>query len=104
MTSHRTASLLALPLLLCVTGARGAQLVTTLQDDSSLTVYRIDQPNVQQRQTAYPQVRFSPGDSVNVAAGGCVQTGGHGKTWKRYVDPSGDNSDHLYHGLIGTRG
>lgn len=104
MTSHRIASLLALPLLLCVTGARGAQLVTTLQDDSSLTVYRIDQPNVQQRQTAYPQVRFSPGDSVNVAAGGCVQTGGHGKTWKRYVDPSGDNSDHLYHGLIGIPG
>ena len=33
-------------------------------------------------------------------AGGCVQTGGAGKTWKRYVDPSGPNSDRLYHGLI----
>jgi hypothetical protein len=25
---------------------------------------------------------------------------GKGLTWKRYVDPSGPNSDHLYHGLI----
>ena len=30
-----------------------------------------------------------------------MQTGGHGATWKRYVDPSGANSDRLYHGLVG---
>lgn len=31
---------------------------------------------------------------------GCVQTGGTGLTWKRYVDPSGKDSDRLYHGFI----
>jgi hypothetical protein len=35
-----------------------------------------------------------------VNANGCVQTGGSGLTWKRYVNPGGDNSDWLYHGLI----
>lgn len=60
----------------------------------------IDQPNVRQRLTPYPNVVFAPGDSVRVSASGCVQTGGLGKTWKRYVNPSGPDSDHLYHGLI----
>jgi hypothetical protein len=60
----------------------------------------IDQPNVTQHETEYPNVQFAPGDVVQVHADGCVQTGGHGNTWKRYVNPSGDNSDHLYHGLI----
>ena len=31
---------------------------------------------------------------------GCVNTGGSGKTWKRYLDPAGANSARLYHGLI----
>src|SRR5205823_4332911 len=60
----------------------------------------IDQPNVKARFTEYHEVRFLPGDTVSVQAGGCVQTGGVGRTWKRYVDPSGPNSDRLYHGLI----
>ena len=64
------------------------------------TVWRITQPNVKQAATSYPQIKFLPGDSVSVDAGGCVQTGGHGRTWKRYVDPSGANSDRLYHGQI----
>jgi hypothetical protein len=41
---------------------------------------------------------FRPGDHVTVFAGGCVQTGGSGSTWKRYVDPASNND--LYHGLI----
>jgi hypothetical protein len=41
---------------------------------------------------------------ITVSAGGCVQTGGKGLTWKRYVDPQGENSDHLYHGYIGLPG
>ena len=48
---------------------------------------------------------FLPGDHVLISAGGCVQTGGSGLTWKRYVDPAADND--LYHGLItipGTTG
>jgi hypothetical protein len=57
----------------------------------------IAEPTVNQISTVYP-FSFLPGDHVVVQAGGCVQTGGHGKTWKRYVDPSADNDS--YHGLI----
>ena len=60
----------------------------------------INEPNVTQAETAYPAVVFAPGDILEVNANGCVQTGGHGATWKRYVNPGGDNSDRLYHGLI----
>ena len=60
----------------------------------------IADPEVRARDTTIPGVKFTPGDTVFVSAGGCVQTGGSGRTWKRYVDPSGDNSDRLYHGLI----
>jgi hypothetical protein len=63
-------------------------------------VIRIDRPNVKQRSTEYRSITFRPGDTVTLDAGGCVQTGGTGKTWKRYVNPSGPNSDRLYHGLI----
>src|SRR5712692_9897000 len=61
---------------------------------------RIDKPDVKRHETVYSNVVFTPGDIVEVKADGCVQTGGWGATWKRYVNPSGDNSDHLYHGLI----
>src|SRR5712671_6339427 len=63
-------------------------------------IWRIDEPNVKEPVTPYPQIVFRPGDRVTITAGGCVQTGGVGKTWKRYVDPQGPNADHLYHGLI----
>jgi hypothetical protein len=58
---------------------------------------RIDEPVVNQPQTTYDFI-FTPGDNVIVDAGGCVQTGGAGATWKRYVDPAANND--LYHGLI----
>ncbi len=61
---------------------------------------RIDEPNVRQAITEYRQVRFQPNDVVTINAGGCVQTGGSGRTWKRYVDPTGDNSTRLYHGRV----
>jgi len=57
----------------------------------------IFEPVVTQHETTYP-FSFLPGDHVTVNAGGCVQTGGHGLTWKRYVDPASDSD--LYHGLI----
>lgn len=41
-----------------------------------------------------------PSDSIFIRAEGCVQTGGSGRTWKRYVNPSGSDSDRLYHGQI----
>ncbi|NEA66761.1 hypothetical protein [Streptomyces sp. SID12488] len=57
----------------------------------------ISEPVVTQRETPYT-FSFLPGDHVTVTAGGCVQTGGRGLTWKRYVDPASDGD--LYHGLI----
>ena len=54
--------------------------------------------------TPITQIQFKPGDQVTINAGGCVQTGGAGRTWKRYVDPRGANVDRLYHGLISLPG
>jgi hypothetical protein len=62
--------------------------------------WRIDEPNVKKSIIEFQQIRFQPGDTVRVTGGGCVQTGGWGATWKRYVDPLGDNSDKLYHGMV----
>ena len=64
----------------------------------------IPQPIVSRPEWVYQNVMFAPGDRVDVHADGCVQTSGagigSGATWKRYVNPSGANSDRLYHGLI----
>jgi hypothetical protein len=60
----------------------------------------IMQPDVTQHETVYPNIAFAPGDVVWVQADGCVQTGGVGATWKRYVNPWGDHPDQKYHGLI----
>jgi hypothetical protein len=57
-------------------------------------------PIVYNGASSRPVIAFQPGDKVTVIAGGGVQTGGRGDTWKRYVNPSGDNSDHLYFGQI----
>ncbi len=63
--------------------------------------WSIKEPVVTQADTSYSQVAFKPGETFKITdVGGCVQTGGSGRTWKRYVNPSGDNSDHLYHGTI----
>lgn len=61
----------------------------------------IREPDVDRESKVYHQIVIRPGDTVLVAAGGCAQTGGSGKTWKKYVDPQGPNSDRFYHGLIG---
>jgi hypothetical protein len=61
---------------------------------------RIDRPDPTRRATDYPTITFQPGDLVRILAGGCVQSGGHGNTWHRYVNPSGGDADKLYHGLI----
>lgn len=63
-------------------------------------VWRVSSPNVKKKILSFPQIKFRPGDQVRVSGGGCVQTGGAGKTWKRYVDPLGPNSDRLYHGMV----
>jgi hypothetical protein len=94
------AALLTAAFLGGLTTTRASEHVTR-QDVNPTTVrWRIDEPNVKQRLTEYRSIRFRPGDAVTVTAGGCAQTGGAGKTWKRYVDPQGPNSDRLYHGLV----
>jgi hypothetical protein len=68
--------------------------------DGKTEKWTIFQPTVNKPITEYPQIRFLPGDSVQLSASGCVQTGGRGLTWKRYVNPSGPNSDKLYYGTV----
>jgi hypothetical protein len=67
-------------------------------------VCKINKPIVNRPDVAYPSIVFAPRDTVYVTADGCVQTSnfgiGSGPTWKRYVNPSGANSDHQYHGLV----
>src|SRR5262249_21256909 len=60
----------------------------------------IIQPPVNQHETPFPALVFAPNDLVQVSADGCVQTGGTGSTWKRYVNPSGPGAENKYHGLI----
>src|SRR6266513_3943254 len=64
-------------------------------------VWRIKCPWVRGKTKRYLDIKIHPGDNIAIGAvGGCVQTGGTGKTWKLYANPSGPNSDRLYHGLI----
>lgn len=70
----------------------------------TVTTRRIFRPVISQPEKNYTKIKYEEGDVITIEAGGCDQTGGHGKTWKRYVDPQGDNTDKLYHGLIEMRG
>jgi hypothetical protein len=81
-----------------------AQERVVCQTSGSTQTCTITEPNVTQHQTTYPTILFHPGSFVTVHAGGCVQSGGSGQTWHRYVDPSGPDADHLYHGLISFPG
>lgn len=74
--------------------------ITITYPDPSVVVYRIDRPNVTKRYTTYPSITFRTGDTITIEGGGCVQTGGSGATWKRYVNPSGPDSGHLYYGSV----
>lgn len=74
--------------------------VQKVTQQGNVEVWKISCPNIRQGQTTYDQIKLRPGDTVVASAEGCAQTGGAGKTWKRYVDPQGPNSDRLYHGLI----
>lgn len=63
-------------------------------------MWTIDEPTVTQPSTAYPEISYRPGDLIMTAAGGCVQTGGSGKTWKSYVNPQGANAANYYFGEV----
>jgi hypothetical protein len=83
--------------LLLTDASASQQVLTNYQHDAHWI--HIDEPNVNAAQTFLPIVVYK-GDRVWIRAGGCAQTGGSGKTWKRYVNPSGPNSYRLYHGQI----
>jgi hypothetical protein len=83
---------------------RADQATRCTPNGANQTVCRIDEPIVTMQLANYPQVVFHAGDRITVSAGGCVQTGGHGSTWKRYVNPSGDNSNRMYWGTISIPG
>jgi hypothetical protein len=74
--------------------------ISHTQSTADLDVWEIHCPNVKQPATPYKDIFFRNGDLITIEAGGGVQTGGAGKTWKLYVDPRGPNSGKLYHGLI----
>jgi len=94
----------------CVTPGQAATIstesISCTTPRPNTEVWRIDRPNVRQRETSYPGIRFRQGDLVSVFAGGCAQAGGMGLTWKRYVNPMSPNrdSDDQYHGLIAVPG
>jgi hypothetical protein len=75
--------------------------IETIREDETESAWLIKQPEVKKALQDYKdKIKFLKYDEVVVAGGGCVQTGGTGRTWKRYIDPVGSNSDRLYHGRI----
>lgn len=75
----------------------------TTVDGQDVKVWRIDQPTVWSTakpsgEVDYPIIRFQAGDRLRFNAGGCVQTGGSGSTWKLYLNPQGDNAPQYYAG------
>jgi hypothetical protein len=105
-STKRTSRFLA-PVSAVLLAALAGPFLSTASADTSAGCSRtlvctVIEPNVHAKQTEYPTIEFKAGDHVRIEAGGCVQTGGHGNTWKRYVDPAADND--LYHGLISIPG
>jgi hypothetical protein len=90
------------------TGARapGSDFISLLSDQTvngrEIKIWRIDRPTVWSSnpdgRVDYPIITFQPGDRLRFFAGGCVQTGGRGKTWKSYLNPQGDNAPQYYAG------
>jgi hypothetical protein len=85
-------------------GSEQFDIVYHITATAALDLWDISKPNVRRMMTEYPQITFREGDRVTVTANGCVQTGGKGDTWKRYIDPKGPNADRLYHGLVWVPG
>jgi hypothetical protein len=75
------------------------------QRDGNVTKFwRIDQPITTSPLAYYSDISFKAGDAITINAGGCVQTGGMGATWKSYTFPQGDEANTLYSGTIGIPG
>jgi hypothetical protein len=70
--------------------------ILSIQSDTKTSsgetkVWRIDHPDVSDPLSVYPAIPLKAGDRIKINAGGCVQTGGMGATWKLYTNPSGDD-------------
>src|SRR5437667_5179386 len=61
--------------------------ISHLTSRPGMDIWEIRCPDVKKRTMDYRMISFRDGDVITIEAGGCVQTGGAGKTWKRYVDP-----------------
>lgn len=80
---------------------QGADIVTCTESPPGHEIWKIDYPSVERSLTDYPAITFNPGDVVTLQAKGCVQTGGTGNTWFRYVNPD-DGDGHLNSQYYGT--
>jgi hypothetical protein len=90
-------SLWVLGLLLCATKALAGNPQCQTSADGATQTCTITEPVVNQESYyEYQAVRFHPGDGITIQAGGCVQTGGIGSTWKRYVDPRPASENRFY--------
>ena len=69
---------------------------SVISNNGNTITWTINEPNVKRPSEPFTQIRFQKDDEIYITAGGCAQTGGRGKTWKRYVNPSGDNSAYNY--------
>ena len=84
----------------------GADVITCTEPTPGHEAWHIEYPSVERSLTDYPAIAFNPSDVVRLSASGCVQSGGFGQTWKRYVDPD-DGDGHLdsqYYGTVQIRG
>jgi hypothetical protein len=79
----------------------GADIITCTESPPGHEMWKIDYPSVDRSLTDYPALTFNPGDVVTLDARGCVQSGGFGSTWKRYLNPD-DGSGHLDSQYYGT--
>lgn len=95
ITSQKSPGTLPLPTALPLTTKEWAGSIVTEKRITNAfeteILWHIDDPNVKAASTEYAFIEFKKGDVVTMRAGGCVQTGGAGETWKRYLDPI--NSD-----------
>ncbi len=69
---------------------------SVVSNNGNTITWTINEPDVKRPSEPFTQIRFQKNDEIHVTAGGCAQTGGSGKTWKRYVNPSGDGNAYYY--------
>src|SRR3984957_14332263 len=69
---------------------------SVVSNNGNTITWTINEPDVKRPSEPFTQIRFQKNDEIVVTAGGCAQTGGTGKTWKRYVNPSGDGNAYYY--------